>query len=211
MWYKRFHYAIFKQIFGFISIVCFISPHRFNCRLCIHCRRKSANCLSSRFFPNKRTCVYICTHLHIRTMLQVCCSVLQSIAVCCSVCMYNCTDDTYTQMCCTMLQCVAACCTLLQRACVYICTDDKNIQITRSFLILPKIVTSIIPLPHHIILTIFYISMPSSQPPIFLHSSIYHIYHLYICMFIYVHSYISPHRRPQPHHPSSSSFSSSSS
>ena len=60
--------------------------------------------------------------------LLVCCSVLQSVAVCCSVCLYLelCLDLDLNGLtvhsgglCCSVLQCVAVCCSVLQ--CVAVC------------------------------------------------------------------------------------------
>ena len=62
------------------------------------------------------------SRLKSKCTLQVCCSVLHSVAVCCSV--LQC-----VAVCCSVLQCVAVCCSVLQ--CVAVCCSVKGVMHSR--------------------------------------------------------------------------------
>ena len=81
--------------------------------------------------PCLHTCVWIraCLWVIAVSGAQVCCSVLQCVAVCCNVRQYGTCLNTCVEIlscswaiavCCSVLQCVAVCCSVLQCVAVYI-------------------------------------------------------------------------------------------
>ena len=87
-------------------------------------------------------CCSVLQCVAVRCSVLQCCNVLQCVAVCCrGVCVFDVDDMIYScsvlqcvAMCCRVLQCVAFCCSELQRVAVLqkVCVNDVQ-DVTYSF------------------------------------------------------------------------------